>query len=281
MQKKIRDEVALAFTDSRQTGNPLLLIHGWGCDHSTLACQEEFFSQTHRVINVDLRGHGQSGCPDTDYEVGQFADDLYWLCGQLGIQHAMIVGHSMGGAIAIETAYRYPELVRGVAMIDTVFRPSSTLVEFLAPLLPALQGDAYEEAYRTIMLSISRPSEAAALAAVLSPLPAASQRVLLSALHGHMETHDFATAAAACSVPAAYIAASGTFADLGELKRLIPHLFQGQTLGAGHFAPLLVPAQVNAMLATFVELVSESEVVRESNTSTAAGLTSEEAYDAS
>lgn len=262
MQKKTKDEVVLAFTDSGHLGSPLLLIHGWGCDHRTLTHQEEFFARTHRVINVDLRGHGQSGCPDTDYEIGLFADDIYWLCRQLEIQNAIIVGHSMGGAVAIETAYRYPDLVRGVAMIDTVFRPSSDLVELLAPLLPALQGDAYEEAYRTIMLNISRSSEGEALAGVLSTLPAAPQRVLLSALHGHMETHDLATAAAACSAPVAYIAASGTFADLRELKRLIPHLVHGQTLGAGHFAAWLVPDQVNAMLSTFVEITGGFDVVR-------------------
>lgn len=111
----------------------------------------------------------------------------------------------------------------------------------IAPLLLNLQGDAYDGAYRAIMLSLSRPDEKKAVAGVLRTLPAVSQQRLLSALHGHMEGHDFARAAAACFAPAAYIAASGAFANLTESKTLIPHLVYGQTLAAGHFAPSLVP----------------------------------------
>ncbi|MBB5060645.1 pimeloyl-ACP methyl ester carboxylesterase [Granulicella aggregans] len=258
MQKKLRDGISLAFTDSGESGSPLLLIHGWGCDHTTLQYQEEFFRRTCRVINVDLRGHGQSDSPAMTYEVGQFADDIAWLCRRLGIENVILVGHSMGGAVAIETAHLYPNLVQAVAMIDTVFQPASCLSELLAPLLHDLEGDDYENAYRSIMHNLSRATEREALTGLLHTLPAAPQHVLLAALQQHMVRHDFARAATACSMPIAYIAASGDFADIGELKRLIPHLLYGQTLGAGHFAPWLVPKQVNAMLSAFLQLAFTS-----------------------
>lgn len=258
MQQRLRDGIALAFTDNAGVGTPLMLIHGWGCDHTTLKHQDAYFRKTHRVVNVDLRGHGQSSSPLDNYEVAHFADDVAWLCRELAIRDAVLIGHSMGGAVAIEAAYRHPELVRGVAMIDTVFQPSHGLVELLAPLLPDLEGDRYKEAYRRIMLAFSRTSEHTALGSVLSTLPSAPQHVLLSALASHPGSHDFARAAASCTTQVAYIAASGEFANLEHLKQLLPTLIYGQALGVGHFAPCLAPEQVNAMLSSFLCMV-ESE----------------------
>jgi pimeloyl-ACP methyl ester carboxylesterase len=259
MQQRLRDGLRLAFTDNAGAGTPLMLLHGWGCDHTTLKHQDEYFRKTHRVVNVDLRGHGRSSSPHENYEVFHFADDVAWLCRELAIRDVVLIGHSMGGAVAIEAAYRHPALVRAVAMVDTVFQPSHALLELLAPLLPDLQGNSYKEAYRRIMLALSRPSEHAALSSVLSTLPSAPQHVLLSALAGHMESHDFSRAAASCKTSVAYIAASGELANLEHLKRILPNLIHGQALGVGHFAPYLAPEQVNAMLSSFLDMVDASE----------------------
>ena len=133
MQQKVRDGVPLAFDDNETSNSALVLIHGWGCDHTVLLRQQAFFAETHRVINLDLRGHGESGSPEQIYSVAQFADDVEWLCHELDIERAALVGHSMGGAVAIETAYRHPELVQAVGLIDSVFQAPSELLEMLAP----------------------------------------------------------------------------------------------------------------------------------------------------
>ena len=252
MQRRTRNEITLAFTDTMQDKTPLVLIHGWGCDHRTLQHQQDFFSSTHRVVNVDLRGHGESDAPYEEYEISCFAQDIAWLCQQLTIKDVVLIGHSMGGAVAIETAYQFPAMVRAVAMIDTVFQPRPELQALLAPLMPGLQGEAYKETYREIMLALSQPTEKEPLTEVLRRLPRAPQHALLAALQQHMVSHNFARAAGSCTAPSAYIAASGHLADVEHLKGLIPHLFYGQTLGAGHFAPWLVADQVNAMLSRFL-----------------------------
>lgn len=69
-----------------------------------------------------------------------------------------------------------------------------------------------------------------------------------------MLDYDASRAARACRVPIAYIAASNLMADLGQFKQLCPQLVTAQTLGAGHFSPLEVPEQVNAMLERFVQI---------------------------
>jgi pimeloyl-ACP methyl ester carboxylesterase len=231
MQKKSRDGVPLAFYDNGTSKRAFVLIHGWGCDHTTLLRQQAFFADTHRVVNVDLRGHGESGSPEQIYSVARFADDIAWLCRELNVQRATVVGHSMGGAVALETAYRYPELVRAVGLIDSVFQAPAELLEMLASMLPDLQGSDYQSTYREIMAALSLPSDLAELSPILSTLPKTTRHVLLSALQQYMEAHDFARAAASCSVPVAYIGATRPLANLAQLKQLIPDIWIGQTLG--------------------------------------------------
>lgn len=108
----MRDESVLAFTMSGLSVDPILLIHGWDCDHRTLSCQARHFAHSYRVVSVGLRGHGQSASSSNDYSTAKFSGDIEWLCRQLGIQNAVLIGHSMGGAVAIETAYRHPGSVR-------------------------------------------------------------------------------------------------------------------------------------------------------------------------
>jgi pimeloyl-ACP methyl ester carboxylesterase len=254
MQIRHKDGIALAFSDSGPRENALVLVHGWGTDHTSLLPQQSFFERTHRVLSVDLRGHGDSSSPDQTYTVSEFAEDVQWLCEELGIKRAAVVGHSMGGAIALELGYRNPELVRAVVMLDTVFQAPPELNMLLAPLIPGLASPAYAEAYRQIMSTLSLPHDLASLGDTLATLPRAPQHVLLSALKAHLEDHDFAAAASGCSVPVGYVGAYRPLADVAALKNLIPGLLSGQTLGSGHFAPLVVSDQVNAMIERFLTL---------------------------
>jgi hypothetical protein len=98
------------------------------------------------------------------------------------------------------------------------------------------------------------PHDLASLGDTLATLPRAPQHVLLSALKAHLEDHDFAAAASGRSVPVGYVGAYRPLADVAALKNLIPGLLSGQTLGSGHFAPLVVSDQVNAMIERFLTL---------------------------
>ena len=69
----------------------MLSVHGWGCDHSAFAPQAEFFSHSHRVVSIDLRGHGQTDAPEQNYTVAGFADDLAWLSAELALTKLLVV----------------------------------------------------------------------------------------------------------------------------------------------------------------------------------------------
>jgi hypothetical protein len=82
-------------------------------------------------------------------------------------------------------------------------------------------------------------------------MEATPQHVLSSSFTDHLIKYDAAVAATACRTPIAYIGAEVPKADLPKFKQLCPQLRVGQILGAGHFATLLVPKQINAMLRGF------------------------------
>ena len=100
MKKLIRDGIALAYEEAGSGLPPMLLVHCWCCDHGYMTPQFEHFGRGHRVISVDLRGHGESDKPRQEYTPAGFADDLAWLCGQIRVDKPVVVGHSMGGNVA-------------------------------------------------------------------------------------------------------------------------------------------------------------------------------------
>lgn len=106
MKRLYRDNVAFAYEEVGSGSQPFLFVHGWTCNHNFFAPQIECFSRFHRVIAADLCGHGASDAPQRQYTVPEFADDLAWLCGELGVERAVLVGHSMGGLIALQLAAR-------------------------------------------------------------------------------------------------------------------------------------------------------------------------------
>src|SRR5207245_10093497 len=115
-----RDGVKLADLDVG-TGDPaLLFVHGWCCDRAYWRDQIPEFAQRHRVVAADLRGTGGSDAPDRDYSIAQFADDVGWLCGEIGLEKPVIVGHSMGGLLPLDLASKYTKLTLPLAFNDAV-----------------------------------------------------------------------------------------------------------------------------------------------------------------
>ena len=260
MGRRRNQGIGLAYSDSGdQHGSlPIVFVHGWGCDHTSFAPQREFFRRSHRVITVDLRGHGESDAPPQDYTVSGFAEDTAWLCGELELSPCLVVGHSMGGNVALEMAAHHPKRVHSVVLIDSVVFPPPELLEALAPLIQALEGPSFADAYRHGIESLCLPTDEAPLKRdLVSPLPRAPQHVLTSALRDQLFGHDIASAAAGCRCPVAYLGATALLADLVRFSSLTPQVIMAKTLGAGHFSYVFVPDQVNAMIERFITLFSD------------------------
>ncbi|MEE1086758.1 MAG: alpha/beta hydrolase [Schaedlerella sp.] len=92
-------------------GEPLILLHGNGEDHSYFSHQIKYFSRKYRVIAIDTRGHGKSPRGKAPFTIAQFADDLCYFMHDHEIKKAHILGFSDGGNIAMVFAMKYPEMV--------------------------------------------------------------------------------------------------------------------------------------------------------------------------
>ncbi|MGI4764699.1 MAG: alpha/beta fold hydrolase [Janthinobacterium lividum] len=248
-----RDGVGLAYEDlGTGPGRPMLLVHGFGCDRSFMAHQQTVFSRERRTVTVDLRGHGQSDAPRQDYTPAGFAEDLAWLCRRLGLAAPLVVGHSMGGTIALELGARHPDSVAAVMMIDSFVFPDPAMVDALRPVAEGLHGSAHESALTALRAMVGRPGEGPqADMTWAASLAATPQHVLASAFASHTVDYDAGPAAAACRVPVAYVGAASPLGNVDRFRALCPDLVVGQTVGSGHFSPLLVPHQINAMIRDF------------------------------
>lgn len=92
-------------------GPPVLNISGTGADLRRAFADRSPLNKTYRVLSYDQRGLGQSGRPDGDYTMEQYADDAAALLEQVGWEHCHVIGTSFGGMVALNLAVRHPHLV--------------------------------------------------------------------------------------------------------------------------------------------------------------------------
>lgn len=110
--------VQVAYTDEGQ-GDPLLFVHGFPLSRKTWSRQVEAFKTDHRVLAPDLRGLGESEATEGPVAMVRFAEDLHALLQHLGLGAVTLIGHSMGGYIALAFAKAYPRDLRKLVLVGT------------------------------------------------------------------------------------------------------------------------------------------------------------------
>lgn len=107
--------------ESYGSGEPtLVFVHGWSCDARYWREQIPHFSKTHRVIVLDLAGHGHSGMGRTQYTMRSFGEDVKAVADATGTRSVILIGHSMGGSVIAEAARLMADRVIGLVGIDTL-----------------------------------------------------------------------------------------------------------------------------------------------------------------
>ena len=262
-----RDGVRLAHFEagpSAPKSPPLLLINGWTGDHGIFTPQIAHFAKSRRVVAVDLRGHGASDAPAQEYTLPGFADDIAWQSRQLGLQKPVVIGHSLGGAIALELCGRHPDLASAMMMIDAIVMAPPALRDTpeLHRLLEGIGGPDYLTVSRggawDIGCDFDDPARRKAIfdRYILPPCEKTPQHVALSTMKNFALNYDPVPAAKACKISMAYISADvpqlNLARDLNRLQELCPQLVTAKTMLAGHFSTIEVADQVNPMIERFL-----------------------------
>ncbi len=129
-------------------GPSLVLLHGLFMDHTTWDPVGDALGQQYRVVAPDLPGFGQSEKPPESrfpYGINAFADAVVDLYAGLELGRAILVGHALGGAIAITLAARHPELISRLILVDALCYPASLDLATRVALLPMVGGFAFKQ----------------------------------------------------------------------------------------------------------------------------------------
>lgn len=114
------DGVKISF-DVQGEGKPsLVLIHGWSNTRIIWDEQVSHFSEKYKVVNIDLPGFGESGNNRQNWSIASFGNDVAAVINKLDLEQVVLVGFSMGGPVAIETANTVSERVAGIVLVDNL-----------------------------------------------------------------------------------------------------------------------------------------------------------------
>ncbi|MEU4837512.1 alpha/beta fold hydrolase [Nocardia testacea] len=115
---ELPDGVPLYYED-HGSGRPVVLIHGWTMNSTFWAQNVPALAEQHRVITVDLRGHGSSGKTEDGHTLAQYARDVQGLITHLGLEQVSLAGWSMGVAVALAYVQQFGcANLRSVVFID-------------------------------------------------------------------------------------------------------------------------------------------------------------------
>ena len=148
MLKTKGNGISVAF-ERRGQGTPLVLLHGYPLDHTIWKEVAVLLENDFDLIMPDLRGFGESGAPAGSYSMADYAADVISILDQLDIQKAAVVGHSMGGYVALAFARAYPGRMLGLGLVS-----SQTLADS-----PERKTSRYEEAEHVMAQGVKDVAE--------------------------------------------------------------------------------------------------------------------------
>lgn len=252
-----RDGISLAYDDLGSGDPPFLFIHGMACNRTHFAPQVSHFGVSHRIVAMDLRGHGESDKPlGAAYDQETLADDAKWVADQLGLHHPIVVGHSLGGGVATALASKYPDFPSALVILDSGFETPLGVTEELGAFYDNLTEDVYDSVVRAFVKErLFDAGDDPALIEPIQDVMASCPRAIFLAMGRSVLAFDQAAASDAITAPTLFVASSRPWIDLSSIRRRRPDWYVGRAVGTGHFLQLLVPEQVNAMIDRFLQQV--------------------------
>jgi len=236
-------------------GAPVVFVHSASGSTSHWAAQLLHLRRTRRAIAIDLRGHGRSAMPaepdsGRDFAVTSMAQDIGAVADALQLDRFVLVGHSMGGFVAIAYAGAHPNGVAGLFLLDPASDGRSIPKEQADGLMAALRSDAYLPTIEQYWGSIMGPSEQAVRDQLLAGLRATPKITNVEALQGllgfdpvtplrHYKGPKLTVITAFNETPA-------------SLQNLVSELPSQKIEGTGHWPQLDKPEMVNDMLDAFL-----------------------------
>ncbi len=235
----------------RSPSATVMLIHGWSCDSTYWSAQLEALREHFEVITIDLAGHGKTPATRDDFSMASFGRDVADVVAKLPANQSLVlVGHSMGGPVAVEAAVLLGERVRGVIGVDTfasIGLPKPSQTENAARLA-AFERDFSGTTRAFVSQSFFRPDADPVLRErIANDMASADPKVALAAIQG-LNDWDGTQRLPLLKQPIATINADQVPVDESRLQRYAPSFRLITLAGQGHFLMMENPARFNPVL---------------------------------
>jgi len=249
---KAADGLPLVY-DSKGSGDTtLIFLHGWCGSRHWWKSQMDAFSGDYRVVAYDQAGHGDSGKDRKEWTGAALAADVEAVVKGLGLKRVILVGHSMGGPIALAAAKRLPGTVVAVVGVDTLqnadFTPSE---EQTKAFMSALESDfkgAVEMGLRGMLPEKTDPKIYESIASVAEK----QSKTMAIGLMKSFTTVDLKSLLRQAKVPVRCINSSGGFTFFNptqvEINKKYADFNAVLMDNVGHFPMLEKPAEFNEKL---------------------------------
>lgn len=233
-------------------GSPLILMHGWGCNSSTVASIAAVAAESHRVYNIDFPGFGGSDEPAEVWGVERYTQAIEEFAGKLGLTNPVLAGHSFGGRVGILFASRNP--VSKLILIDAAGvkprrKPSYYAKVWSFKAMKAVYNLLLGKEKARQRIERQRARRGSADYASASPM----MRSILS----KVVNEDLKSVMPAIKAPTLLVwGENDTATPLGDAKimeRLIPDAGLVSFAGCGHYSFLDNPAGFAAVLRSFLK----------------------------
>jgi pimeloyl-ACP methyl ester carboxylesterase len=233
------------------SGDPaVLLVHGWACDENYWHEQLDALKAHYTVVTLNLAGHGASGANRTDWSIANYAQDVAAVASQLPNHQLILVGHSMGAAVALAATPRIGERVIGVVAVEalrSVGEPPLTPREIERRVAP-FDTD-FVGATRNLVSSslFERGADATLVQKVAYSMSLRPPAVAVPSLRSLLSM-DLAGLLPTIHVPVYAINSDLLPTDAARIRRSLPDFHLDVLDHTGHFLMLEDPARFNPLL---------------------------------
>jgi pimeloyl-ACP methyl ester carboxylesterase len=256
-----KDGTPISYEVSGTREPALVFVHGWSCDSRYWREQTPYFSRKHRVVTLDLAGHGHSGMARADYTMAAFGEDVWAVAEATGSRRVILIGHSMGGSVIAEAARRMPERVIGLIGVDTLENLEYPVTqEEVKKLVAPLEADFPSGSRKFVGEMISAKTDPKLREWILADVSAAPPAVALSAMHAMMAQYITGEAAKIFEqIRIPVISVNGSLWPINyEANRR--HMFSYEAIvlkNADHFLMMNRPKEFNPALKKAIQMLLE------------------------
>jgi pimeloyl-ACP methyl ester carboxylesterase len=246
------DGVELHYDVRGKGDTALVFVHCWSCDRTYWKHQVDELAGDYRVVTLDLGGHGRSGDSRTAWTIASLGGDVRAVIEALDLKRVIVIGHSMGGPVALDVARRLPRRVVGVVCADTLHDAERKMPEEMrASMLKGFETD-FTGTMREGMKSMFRPDADPAVVEWVTSRALTAKPAVALPLMRELSALELGPMLAAAKVPIRCInaAPAGPMAPPTNLEGNRKHADFDAVLidDVGHFLQLEKPAEFNARL---------------------------------